>query len=316
MTSITFKCSLEENGKLTGDIIYVALKKPTKLETLSVAAKNVLSWDDIVFRYKDEYNDTVTITSQNELETAASLAQDSVVSLSVTRPAVVDVSCIPPPIVATQTDSVAPASTSNDKQEAMSPNNANSQIKDLFASFAKQMESFASCLSQTAGKGIHNMSVSIQNNFTPLDITLSAARDDPLGKNQNSTIVTRLPDSVVHPGIECAVCHKKPLTGMRYKCVQCECNLCQDCVFVAGAHTEGHQFLPICAPAVGSFFVDSAIRAGDSVKVHAMDVISRAYTKINTTFSENNPSEDSTLELDPVTGSAEEAFNPEKQKQQ
>ena len=103
----------------------------------------------------------------------------------------------------------------------------------------------------------------MQNLVSPLELTIEAARGDSAVTSSvpiesYSLVVHRLPESVVHLGTECAHCHKKPITGMRYKCVQCDCDLCQDCIVLPQVHTEGHRFLPLSAPVDGKCFVDSA----------------------------------------------------------
>jgi len=320
---ITFKFIIEEDGKPTGDIRRVTLKAPTSLQTLRAAAEDILGWNDVVFHFKDEDGDVVTIASQHELDTAISFAANGPVRLNVCHndgraveeapaavPSVAEVAHkqpeapadaaaevvpdpapevaaapAPAPVPAAAAPAPAPVPAGNGLEtapDATIPENVMVQfsaIAEFFQRMAQQMAEFAPRIPVIVNEGIRKMSTSAQNNFNPLEVSVTAARNAPaaadpeLPEGAYNVVVHRLPESVVHPGIECAHCHKKPLTGMRYKCVQCDCDLCQDCVFIPGVHDEGHRFLPVCAPAVGSHFMNSAAEACESVKNRAAPVV-------------------------------------------
>jgi len=301
MTStVTFKFLVHENGKPTGDIRRVTLKDPVQLQTLYSAAEDILGWPSgVVFRFRDEDDDEVTIASQHELDTAISLARGAAVRLCVMKPdaspapapaeaapAPVEAAPeaaaapAPAPVAAAAPAAAAPVNWLDTAPDATIPENVMVQfsaIAEFFQRMAQQMTEFAPRIPVILNEGIRKMSANMQNNFNPLEVSVNAARsvpaDAPEPEVPQGVVVHRLPESVVHPGIECAHCHKKPVTGMRYKCVQCDCDLCQDCVFLPGVHTEGHKFLPVCAPAVGSHFVNSASEACQAVKDRAAPVV-------------------------------------------
>jgi len=259
---VTFKFLVEDKGQLTGDIRRVTLKSPVPLTTLRLAAQDILRWDDIVFHFQDEDGDKVTIASQHELDTAISLAGGNAVRLIVSKPDVAAPAAVaaesatvpssapvavpeqaaapaPAPEAAAAADAVpasVPVDILNSAPDATIPENVMVQfsaIAEFFQRMAQQMADFAPRIPVILNEGMRKMSDNMHNNFAPLDVTAAAARgapdDEPspeVLQQAGNVIVHRLPESVVHPGIECAHCHKKPITGMRYKCVQCDC----DCV--------------------------------------------------------------------------------------
>jgi len=302
----TFKFLIEENGEATGDIRRVTLKSPVTFSVLCAAAKDILGWDDVSFRFKDEDGDFVTVASQHELDTAIALANGAAVRFHVSKQAIaavqkpecnVEVKSEPKPEpkaefnvepiaepVAEQHEAEQPAavpvgSALETAANATIPENIMVQfsaIAEFFQRMAQQMAEFAPRIPVIVNEGIRKMSADMQNNFAPLDVTVEAARNDAQAQaplDSYGLVVHRLPESVVHPGIECAHCHKKPITGMRYKCVQCDCDLCQDCIVLPSVHTEGHTFLPVCAPAVGSHFINSASEACSDLKNRAAPVV-------------------------------------------
>jgi len=320
---VTFKFLIQEKGVNTGDIRRVTLKAPTTLETLHAAAKDILGWDDVVFHFRDEDGDVVTIASQHELDTAISIANGGPVRLVVFRPGDVPASevkpepvkqapapvpepaveavpapapvepvaePVPEPVPAADAAALAAAAAANPPgymlalaPDATIPENVMLQfsaIAEFFQRMAQQMADFAPRIPVILNEGIRKMSAGMQNNFAPLDASVNAARNSPIPDGVQpemlqsyNVVVHRLPESVVHPGVECANCHKKPIAGMRYRCVQCDADLCQDCVFLPGVHPADHRFLPVCAPAVGSHIVNSAIQAGEQVKARATPVV-------------------------------------------
>ena len=55
-------------------------------------------------------------------------------------------------------------------------------------------------------------------------------------------------DSIVHRGISCNICHSNPLTGIRYKCVNCvDYDVCSSCQ-PACDHDITHMFLKVVIP--------------------------------------------------------------------
>ena len=149
-----------------------------------------------------------------------------------------------------------------------------SVIAEFFQHLAQQVSEFAPRIPVLVNEGLQKMSSDMHTTFCPVDATVDALRSAPADAatapaGEYTRVVHRLPESIVHPGVECAHCHKKPITGMRYRCVQCDCNLCQDCVRLPDAHTPEHTFLPICAPAVGSRLANSVAEARDNVKTRA-----------------------------------------------
>jgi len=289
---VTFKFIVEENGEASGDIRRVTLKSPVGFETLLAAAKDILGWKNVSFRFKDEDGDSVTVASQYELDTAVALANGGAVRLNVSNVApapAAEPAPAPAPAAAAEPApapaepapaAVPPVSALDSAANATLPENVMVQfsvIAEFFQKMAQQMAEFAPRIPVIVNEGIRKMSADMQNNFAPLDVTVEAARHDdapaqvPL--DSYGLVVHRLPESVVHPGIECAHCHKKPITGMRYKCVQCDCDLCQDCVILPNVHEEGHRFLPVCAPAVGSHFVNSAAETCADLKARAAPVV-------------------------------------------
>jgi len=300
MESITtFKFIIEENGKETGDIRRVTLKAPVVFDSLRAAALDILGWKAVTFRFKDDDGDMVTVGSQYELDTAIALAKggavrflvsnvDSSPKEEVPKPAAAAEAAAPatpdgseaPAAPAEAAAAAAPVSAFDAAPNATIPENVMVQfsvIAEFFQRMAQQMAEFAPRIPVIVNEGIRKMSADMQNNFAPLDVSVEAARGDeapaqvPL--DSYGLVVHRLPESVVHPGVECAHCHKKPLTGMRYKCVQCDCDLCQDCIVLPNVHTEGHRFLPVCAPAVGSHIVNSASEACAELKTRAAPVV-------------------------------------------
>jgi len=300
MESITtFKFIIEENGKETGDIRRVTLKAPVVFDSLRAAALDILGWKAVTFRFKDDDGDMVTVGSQYELDTAIALAKggavrflvsnvDSAPKEEVPKPAAAAEAAAPatpdgseaPAAPAEAAAAAAPVSAFDAAPNATIPENVMVQfsvIAEFFQRMAQQMAEFAPRIPVIVNEGIRKMSADMQNNFAPLDVSVEAARGDeapaqvPL--DSYGLVVHRLPESVVHPGVECAHCHKKPLTGMRYKCVQCDCDLCQDCIVLPNVHTEGHRFLPVCAPAVGSHIVNSASEACAELKTRAAPVV-------------------------------------------
>lgn len=147
-----------------------------------------------------------------------------------------------------------------------------SLIAEFFQRLAQQVSDFAPKIPVLVNEGLQKMSTDMHTTFCPVDVAVEELRKVPVEASvgpvsEYTRVVHRLPDSVAHPGVECAHCHKKPITGMRYRCVQCEdCNLCQECVRLPDVHTAGHTFLPICAPTVGSRFANSVAEARDNVK--------------------------------------------------
>lgn len=320
MDSITtFKFLVEENGAQSGDIRRVTLKSPVKIETLRAAAIDILGWPAVTFRFKDEDGDFVTVASQHELDTAIALASGNAVRFNVTKQEAVPVPVpvpvpqaapqpapepvsepVPQPAAAPIPEPVAvnslpcsapvvpPVSALDAAANATIPENVMVQfsvIAEFFQRMAQQMADFAPRIPGIVNEGIRKMSANMQNNFNPLEATVEAARADESHAAQPpiqsyGLVVHRLPECVVHPGIECAHCHKKPITGMRYKCVQCDCDLCQDCIILPDVHTEGHQFLPVCAPAVGSHFVQSASDACTDLKNRAAPVVENIRTAV------------------------------------
>jgi len=304
-TIITFKFLIEENGKQTGDIRRVTLKAPVSLDALRDAAKDILGWSTVSFRFKDEDGDFVTVASQHELDTAIALANGAAVRFTVVKqepvaeaPKVVEAPKVAAAPVATPGAEAAPApaaaaaaaatpdgvSALEAATDATIPENVMVQfsvIAEFFQRMAQQMAEFAPRIPAIVNEGIRKMS----SDFAPLDVSVEAARDDKapvqLPPESFGLVIHRLPESVVHPGVECSHCHKKPITGMRYKCVQCDCDLCQDCIVLPNVHTEGHRFLPVCAPAVGSHFVNTAKEGCAELKTRAAPVIEKARTAVD-----------------------------------
>jgi len=311
MESITtFKFIIEENGAQTGDIRRVTLKAPVSFDSLRSAALDILKWKAVTFRFKDDDGDMVTVGSQYELDTAIALAKNGAVRFLVSNvesapkeevpkeaPAAPKAEApkaeaaavatpdgsdpLPPPKAEAAAEAAAvPAGSLLDAApNATIPENVMVQfsaIAEFFQKMAQQMAEFAPRIPVIVNEGIAKMSANMQNNFAPLDVSVKAARDDvpaqvPL--ESYGLVIHRLPETVVHPGVECAHCHKKPITGMRYKCVQCDCDLCQDCIVLPNVHTEGHRFLPVCAPAVGSHLINSASEACTELKNRAAPVV-------------------------------------------
>jgi len=302
---VTFKFIVEENGKQTGDIRRVTLKKPVGLDMLRSAACDILGWKNTTFRFKDEDGDVVTVASQHELDTAIAFANGGAVRFVVdnqeeekpkeeqkeevkptSTPEVAAAAAVPEVAAAPE---VPPVSALEAASNATIPENVMVQfsvIAEFFQKMAKQMADFAPRIPAIVNEGIRKMSVGMQNNFSPLDVTVEAARGAAAAEQQVplesfNLVIHRLPESVVHPGVECTHCHKKPLTGMRYKCVNCECDLCQDCVVLPNVHTPGHRFLPVCAPAVGSHIVNSATEACTQLKNRAEPVVQTVRTAVD-----------------------------------
>lgn len=46
--------------------------------------------------------------------------------------------------------------------------------------------------------------------------------------------------ALVHSGISCSLCHARPIVGVRYRCVECQVDLCDVC-FVPGSHHGPHR---------------------------------------------------------------------------
>jgi len=298
---VTFKFIVEEDGKQTGDIRRVTLKKPVGLDMLRSAACDILGWKNVSFRFKDEDGDVVTVASQHELDTAVAFANGGAVRFTVVNheepaaePTPVAAAPAPAAPVATPDGSVdAPAAIPpvcalDSAANATIPENVMVQfsvIAEFFQKMAKQMADFAPRIPVIVNEGIRKMSVGMQNNFTPLEVTVQAARGEEAPADA-PLIIHRLPESVVHPGVECSHCHKKPLTGMRYKCVHCDCDLCQDCIVLPDVHTPGHRFLPVCAPAVGSHIVNSASEACAELKNRAEPVVQTVRTAVDGAVNE------------------------------
>jgi len=306
---VTFKFLVEEDGVQTGDIRRVTLKNPVALDALRAAACDILGWPSVSFRFKDEDGDFVTVASQHELDTAIALANGGAVRFNVSKadaaPVVAEAAAAPkveaaaaapkaeaaapaPAAAAPVATPEGPAAPAEHPQgwaldaaaNATIPENVMVQfsaIAEFFQRMSQQMAEFAPRIPVIVNEGIRKMYSDMQNNFTPLDVTVEAARGVPSGSAPASEccglIIHRLPETVVHPGVECSHCHKKPLTGMRYKCVQCDCDLCQDCILLPNVHAEGHRFLPVCAPAVGSYFINSASEACADLKNRAAPVV-------------------------------------------
>jgi len=322
----TFKFLIEENGEASGDIRRVTLKSPVAFDTLRSAAKDILGWANVCFRFKDEDGDFVTVASQHELDTAIALANGAAVRFNVckqeakpevraeTKPEPVpepkpepvpevkpEPQAAPAPAHEEAAAAAAPApavpvgSALDTAANATIPENVMVQfsvIAEFFQRMAQQMAEFAPRIPVIVNEGIRKMSADMQNNFAPLDVSVEAARGDAQAQaplESYGLVIHRLPECVVHPGVECAHCHKKPITGMRYKCVQCDCDLCQDCVVLPNVHVEGHSFLPVCAPAVGSHFINSASEACADLKTRAAPVVQNVRTAVGEAVATAGP---------------------------
>jgi hypothetical protein len=155
-----------------------------------------------------------------------------------------------------------------------------SVVAEFFQRMAQQMAAYAPRIPAIVNDGIRKMSDTMHTNFQPLDVTLQATREHLKESAETKApteaygrVILELPETVVHPGVECAHCHKNPLTGMRYKCVHCESDLCQSCITLPDAHCAEHKFIPICAPAVGSHLSQSAKTSCENVKARADPVV-------------------------------------------
>jgi len=310
---VTFKFIVEEEGKQTGDIRRVTLKKPVGLDTLRSAACDILGWKSVSFRFKDEDGDVVTVASQHELDTAVAFANGGAVRFTVVNrddPVVTETPAAPTPSAPAPTPAgeeaapvvtpdgsaevpVPPVSALDTAANATIPENVMVQfsvIAEFFQKMARQMAEFAPRIPAIVNEGIRKMSVGMQNNFTPLDVTVQAARGDDAAASgpleAYNLVIHRLPESVVHPGVECSNCHKKPLTGMRYKCVHCDCDLCQDCIVLPGVHNPAHRFLPVCAPAVGSHIMNSASEACAQLRTRAEPMVQSVRTAVDGAVAE------------------------------
>ena len=283
---VTFKFLVQENGKPTGDIRRVTMQAPVTLASLRDAACDILSWPSVSFSFKDEDNDVVTIASQHELDTAVTLARGAAVRLNVSQVNVEKEAALAPApaAAAAPAASAAPAAAAanvlSSAPNATFQDNAMVQfsvIAEFFQRLAQQVSEFAPRIPVLVNEGLQKMSSDVHTTFCPVDATVDALRTAPADATtapagEYTRVVHRLPETIEHPGVECAHCHKKPIAGMRYRCVQCDCNLCQDCVRLPDAHTPEHMFLPICAPAVGSRLANSVTEARDNVKARAEPV--------------------------------------------
>lgn len=71
---VTFKLIEEKDRKETGDIHRVSFQSPAKYSLLEQAAKDLLSAEQVKFRYVDDDGDRIVLSSQYELDTAVELS--------------------------------------------------------------------------------------------------------------------------------------------------------------------------------------------------------------------------------------------------
>ena len=58
--------------------------------------------------------------------------------------------------------------------------------------------------------------------------------------------------NVVHSDTMCNSCQRKPIIGIRYKCLQCDYDLCEYCIDLAN-HQQDHFFCRITNPIIYEF---------------------------------------------------------------